>query len=704
MNKTIISVTVLILFTAASPAGVVHQNDYEDRTPGAGAGGWNWTNGAVTTHPAAFADYEGSIVVEHTGVVNNTATAAQNSRYGSKWDIAMSGNTSSDPADYTIEFDLRNVSGNWNPIPLEVWVLTCNPAAGTDTYGHGFPTVDLAQSDGWVHVKYNLAEYTKNWWAGTNWDVSNPTWSIEVGMPYPGQSVAPGQSWTQVWVMDNLKITMGPPSEPYDPLVTPLNIDGSVGTLISQTQAQVTLSWLAGKDPDIQTNYPVNPAILGHYIYLSGANDPALSLLDYVIQVHNADPNRTDPYNEYGPITLAQGAAYYWQVEEAMNNGAGLPCPPGDPNNIVGPVWTFRTIGVKPTIVSGPEHALADFSGNASFTITPGPTATHYRWFKVGNPNPLSGGIYSGTQTTTLTITGATVADEGEYYCIAYNGDPEEGGTASDPSKLAKLWYPRLVSHYPFEDLNEGASPDIISNFDAVMMQAGSAPLPGLNTTDAIVGSGCLSLSNPVADSSDDQYAQISAGVVDYKDITISVWVRPNSIHGWSRIFDFGTGTNNYLFLTGNVGGGGGLRFAMRTPAVGEQVLDGVALSVGQWTHVAVTITGDTGRLYRDGELVATNTNMTLNPIDVSAALNYLGKSQWPDPEFDGLIDDLKIWNYARTTEQIAQDYLDVRGDWVCNRELGTLPYDFNEDCRVDIGDLALLAGEWMDSYRIFPD
>jgi hypothetical protein len=62
------------------------------------------------------------------------------------------------------------------------------------------------------------------------------------------------------------------------------------------------------------------------------------------------------------------------------------------------------------------------------------------------------------------------------------------------------------------------------------------------------------------------------------------------------------------------------------------------------------------------------------------------------------------VYNYARTTEQIAQDYLAVRGDWVCNYELYDLPFDFDGDCRVGLADFAMFAEAWLDSYRIYPD
>jgi hypothetical protein len=95
---------------------------------------------------------------------------------------------------------------------------------------------------------------------------------------------------------------------------------------------------------------------------------------------------------------------------------------------------------------------------------------------------------------------------------------------------------------------------------------------------------------------------------------------------------------------------------------------------------------------------------MTYTLADIHPAANNLAKSDWSDdPYFDGMIDDVQIYNYARTTEQIAQDYLDVKGDWICNRELTPLDYDFNENCRVDLADFALFAEQWLKNNRIYP-
>jgi hypothetical protein len=207
----------LVAFMASfANAVTVYENDYEGNTPGTPFPGdphvWPWADGAVTRYVPLYADYSGNIVVEHTGVIYNDSGSSSNCRFGTKWDITTLGNnTSSDANDYTISFDLRSIQGDWDPIAIEPWVLT--KEAGGD-YGYGIPTIQLLQVDGWVHVEANLGDLVRNnkgWWQGKNWDLTNTEWSIEVGgPPWPGWEVMPGDAWTQVWIFDNLKITMVP--------------------------------------------------------------------------------------------------------------------------------------------------------------------------------------------------------------------------------------------------------------------------------------------------------------------------------------------------------------------------------------------------------------------------------------------------------------------------------------------------------------
>ncbi len=154
------------------------------------------------------------------------------------------------------------------------------------------------------------------------------------------------------------------------------------------------------------------------------------------------------------------------------------------------------------------------------------------------------------------------------------------------------------------------------------------------------------------------QHATLPAGIASgLTDFTISTWVKVNAFATWQRIFDFGTGTTNYMFLsTQGAAGAGRPRFAIRTPSVNEQGIDSsIALVAGTWTHVAVTRTGNTARLYINGTLAGTNTGTTLSPSVLGATTqNYLGKSQWNDPYLNGALDDFRIYSRALSAAELV--------------------------------------------------
>jgi len=516
-------------------------------------------------------------------------------------------------------------------------------------------------------------------------------------------------------ILNAAAITTGN-KQPHDPLVTPeWEGIGTVGSLqANNTDVEVTFAYKASADPN--EDYPMNPEVIGHYLFLTvdGSDvDPNMTQIAYIPHGDMNDPNVV-----YGPYQyLEQDMKYKWQAEDAKDSGGGTPYPSGDPNNIPGAVWSFTTIAAKPVITVDPENVLTDLSGNAQMSITagPAPIITGYQWYKVGDPDVAlsNAGIYSGTDTDTLTITGAGASDDGQFYCIAYNG-----AIASDPSASAWLWYPRLVSQYPFETIDvvdgNNVTSDTISGFDAIMVSYDigvDVPVLEPNAVANLGSTNSLKLDNPAGsdpNAADAQAAQIPAtSVGSYQDITISGWVYWNGGGIWQRIVDFGNDTNNYIFMSPQ-GNTGGLRMAVKVGGTEQSVVGSSGpgtIPIGEWTYVTGTLSGDTGRVYVDGELVGTNTGMTLDPVDYGpTSNNYIGKSQWPDPYFDGMIDELKIYNYARTTVEIAQDYLDVEGDWVCNQELNDLGYDYDGNCELGLGDLAIIVDEWATTYRIYPE
>ncbi len=63
--------------------------------------------------------------------------------------------------------------------------------------------------------------------------------------------------------------------------------------------------------------------------------------------------------------------------------------------------------------------------------------------------------------------------------------------------------------------------------------------------------------------------------------------------------------------------------------------------------------------MYIDGLVAGTNTAMTLRPSSIgNTANNFIGKSAFaPDPYFDGLVDDFRIYNRALSPTEITALY-----------------------------------------------
>jgi hypothetical protein len=154
------------------------------------------------------------------------------------------------------------------------------------------------------------------------------------------------------------------------------------------------------------------------------------------------------------------------------------------------------------------------------------------------------------------------------------------------------------------------------------------------------------------------RYVELPAGVVSgLTDFTIAAWVNRASTAGqsWSRIFDFGTGTGVNMFLTPDVGGAPGARFAITTSgAGGEQRITAAEPLATGWQHVAVTLSGGTGTLYVNGEPVATNPSMTLTPSSLGTTTNnWIGRSQYADPALNATVDEFQIYDHALTQSEL---------------------------------------------------
>ena len=159
-------------------------------------------------------------------------------------------------------------------------------------------------------------------------------------------------------------------------------------------------------------------------------------------------------------------------------------------------------------------------------------------------------------------------------------------------------------------------------------------------------------------------YLKLPYHAGDMKEMTFAAWVKGGSTTAWQRIFDFGNGEDEYLFLTPT--NGSAMRFEIKKDGVTQGLNATTTLGTGKWKHVAVTIGANEVAIYIDGVKNASTTGITLRPSDVAPAISYLGRSQFvADPAFNGMMSDVRLYNYALSADEvknISSEIVSVNG------------------------------------------
>lgn len=152
-----------------------------------------------------------------------------------------------------------------------------------------------------------------------------------------------------------------------------------------------------------------------------------------------------------------------------------------------------------------------------------------------------------------------------------------------------------------------------------------------------------------------DGYIELPSRVTDTEDFTFAAWVYWKGGAPWQRVLDVGNGLARHMFLTPSQHSGV-LQFTLHGSEGDQSLLSKAPLPSHEWTHVAVTLQGNTGKLYVNGQVVASGDHMKLNPNELLATEAYLGKSRFAaDPYFNGSLDEVRIYNEALTDSEIKK-------------------------------------------------
>jgi len=146
---------------------------------------------------------------------------------------------------------------------------------------------------------------------------------------------------------------------------------------------------------------------------------------------------------------------------------------------------------------------------------------------------------------------------------------------------------------------------------------------------------------------------------------TVNFWVYWSDNQQWTRVIDFGTGITVNMFFTPRTSDTNTPRFAITTGGnISEQrITSNNAMLVNTWYNFSITLNGSTGTMYRNSVIDATNLSTTLTPSSLgNTNQNYLGRSQYSDPYFQGQVSNMQIYNRALTASEVLQNYNATKG------------------------------------------
>jgi concanavalin A-like lectin/glucanase superfamily protein/uncharacterized protein DUF2341 len=319
---------------------------------------------------------------------------------------------------------------------------------------------------------------------------------------------------------------------------------------------------------------------------------------------------------------------------------------PSDPNTAPGNRWNYSFEGASTEF----KHATIGTSSNGSGTYS----QDAWHTIEVIGSDTDTKAYYDGSLESTLTAAATSggmgarayeVEGYWEYLLIREYAatEPTAGAASSEeqsPGPAAYWSFDEGYGSTVYDATNQGNNGTF-----------GGTSAPEWQTIDLCKSGTCL-----LFDGTNDQ---ISAGDLDILDtITIEAWINPQSTAPGLGIISKRTSTENQgnWTLRFDSGGTGKLEFRVWDSSSDSDDTDSTSvINTNEWTHVAVSFDDSSNEtnFYINGKHDRTH-NITYDLADT--AENVLIGDDGQAGEYQGFIDEVKIYPYVRSAAEIKQD------------------------------------------------
>ncbi|HUU18755.1 MAG TPA: LamG domain-containing protein [Sedimentisphaerales bacterium] len=336
------------------------------------------------------------------------------------------------------------------------------------------------------------------------------------------------------------------------------------------------------------------------------------------------------------PDGLVPGTTYYWRIDEVNDTEPNSPWK--------GPVWSFTVPPMtawQPTPADGTKFV----NTNAELSWTEGFGAklhTVYFGDNFDDVKNAAGGLPQGETTYTP---GTLEAEKTYYWRVdefdainTYKGDVWSFMTGPAITDLG------LLGWWKFDEGQGSVAFDWSGHSNHGTLVGGPQWVAG-NIDGALEFDG----TDDYVDLNDPLELQIMG------NITLAAWIKSDDVGGERNIIAKGYVFDPHGEIRLQLNGSNYNFGSLDSGGQHEVSDDSADADIGKWVHLAGTYDGSLWNLYRNGQLVnSAEDSVGAVPVAVGWSIGSRG-GDMIDQLFDGLIDDVRIYNRALTQAEIAE-------------------------------------------------